>query len=77
MISRCLGISQLLVFLPLLLVLPTVRFDHRQFKTSGEGDELQRSLLEYSADKDSYFEEFWDDSYLTPKTSVVLNLKCE
>lgn len=31
--------------------------------------------MEYSADKDSYVEEFWDDSYLTPKSSVVLNLK--
>lgn len=46
-----------------------------QFKTSGEGDALQRSLQDYSSDKDSYVEEFWDDSYLTPKTSVVLNLK--
>lgn len=46
-----------------------------QFRTSGEGDALQRSLLDYSSDKDSYVEEFWDDSFLTPKTSVVLNLK--
>lgn len=46
-----------------------------QFKTGGEGEALQRSLLEYSAEKDSYVEEFWDDSYLTPKSSVVLNLK--
>lgn len=46
-----------------------------QFETSGEGEELQRSLLEYSADKDSYVEEFWDDSYLTHNSSVVLNLK--
>lgn len=46
-----------------------------QFKTGGEGEALQRSLLEYSADKDSFVEEFWDDSYLTPKSSVVLNLK--
>ena len=42
---------------------------------SGEGKELQRSLLEYSANKDSYVEEFWNDSYLTPKPSMVLNLK--
>lgn len=46
-----------------------------QFETSGEGEALQRSLLEYAADKDSFVEEFWDDSYLTPKSSVVLNLK--
>lgn len=48
---------------------------HAQFETSGEGEELQRSLLEYAADKDSYIEEFWDDSYLTANSSVVLNLK--
>lgn len=46
-----------------------------QFKSSGEGDTLQQSLLDYSSDKDSYLEEFWDDSYLIPKASVVLNLK--
>lgn len=46
-----------------------------QFETSGEGEELQRSLVEYSADKDSYVEEFWNDSYLTHNSSVVLNLK--
>lgn len=51
---------------PLLLV---------QFKAGGEGEALQRSLLEYAKDKDSYVEEFWDDSYLAPKSSLVLNLK--
>lgn len=53
-----------------------IRFPHRrQFQTSGEGEALQRSLVEYSAGKDSYVEEFWDDSYLAPNASVVLNLK--
>ncbi|CBN76625.1 Carnitine O-acyltransferase [Ectocarpus siliculosus] len=46
----------------------------QEFETSGEGEALQRSLLEYAAEKDSFVEEFWDDSYLTPKSSVVLNL---
>ncbi|CAN0076625.1 unnamed protein product, partial [Hapterophycus canaliculatus] len=46
-----------------------------QFETNGEGEALQRSLVEYSEGKDSYVEAFWDDSYLTPKSSVVLNLK--
>ncbi|CAM9219349.1 unnamed protein product [Chrysoparadoxa australica] len=39
-----------------------------------EGPKLQVALQEYSRDKDSYVEEFWDESYLTPQGSVVLNL---
>ncbi|CAM9314387.1 unnamed protein product, partial [Sphacelaria rigidula] len=45
-----------------------------EFKTGGQGDNLQRALLDYASDKDSYIEEFWDDSYLAPNDSVVLNL---
>eukprot|EP00301_Raphidiophrys_heterophryoidea_P007125 c12803_g1_i1.p1 GENE.c12803_g1_i1~~c12803_g1_i1.p1 ORF type:complete len:741 (-),score=205.48 c12803_g1_i1:689-2911(-) len=35
---------------------------------------LHKSLKTYAEDHDSFVEEFWNDSYLTPKDSVVLNL---
>ena len=49
------------------------------FRT-GEGPKLQQLLLEYEAKGaetgtfGSYVEEFWNDSYLAPDSSVVLNL---
>lgn len=41
---------------------------------AGEADPLQASLLEYAADKPSYIESFWYDSYLNYDESVVLNV---
>lgn len=39
-----------------------------------DGPQMQRALEEYAAHKNSYIEEFWDDSYLLGNESVVLNL---
>ncbi|KAJ8655847.1 hypothetical protein O0I10_008511 [Lichtheimia ornata] len=39
-----------------------------------EGPSLQEELKEYAADKQSYIEEFWYDSYLQTTDPVVLNL---
>lgn len=39
-----------------------------------DGPHLQQQLKQYAADKISYIEEFWDDSYLQANESVVLNL---
>jgi hypothetical protein len=47
---------------------------------AGDGPALQELLLEYdrkgreSGEIGSYVEEFWNDSYLAPDSSVVLNL---
>lgn len=47
---------------------------------SGPGPALQRALVEYdrrgyaSGEFGSYVEEFWNESYLSPDSSVVLNL---
>ncbi len=40
----------------------------------GEGARLQAKLLEYAADKASYIEEFWYESYLSHSDPVVLSL---
>ncbi|WFD26500.1 carnitine O-acetyltransferase [Malassezia nana] len=39
-----------------------------------EGPQMQEALLEYAKNRESYIEEFWDDSYLLNNESVVLNL---
>lgn len=47
---------------------------------NGEGPALQQALMEYekagieSGEIGSYVEEFWNESYLSPDASVVLNL---
>ena len=47
---------------------------------SGDGPKLQELLVEYdrkgreSGEIGSYVEEFWNDSYLAPDSSVVMNL---
>ena len=46
----------------------------------GDGPQLQQALIDYQEEKiasgeiGSYVEEFWNDSYLSPDASVVLNL---
>ncbi|TYZ57119.1 hypothetical protein PybrP1_007896 [[Pythium] brassicae (nom. inval.)] len=39
-----------------------------------DGPELQRKLVAYDADKNSYIEEFWFEAYLNHPSSVVLNV---
>ena len=41
---------------------------------ASEGPKLQKALLDYAADKDSYIEDFWHDAYLTGEGSLVLNI---
>ena len=43
---------------------------------NGDGPKLQQALLDYDAfpGRGSYIEEFWNESYLTPDSSVVMNL---
>ncbi|KAH8924354.1 acyltransferase ChoActase/COT/CPT [Atractiella rhizophila] len=46
----------------------------REFEVGGEGERCQRMLEEYAKDRDSFVEEFWDESYLSGSDPVVLNL---
>lgn len=39
-----------------------------------EGQELHQKLQEYAKDRQSYIEEFWDESYLGHEESLVLAL---
>ena len=43
---------------------------------NGEGEQLQKLLVDYdkTTEYKTYFEEFWDEAYLAPNSSVVLNL---
>lgn len=54
--------------------------EHEQTKAvvsrflENEGPGLQKELQAYAADKASYIEQWWDESYLSASDSVVLNL---
>ncbi|GHJ84737.1 hypothetical protein NliqN6_1139 [Naganishia liquefaciens] len=43
-------------------------------KSGGEGERLQKKLMDYNEGVDSYVEEFWYESYLQFQESVVLSL---
>ena len=59
--------------------LEEMKKDVKEF-LEGDGPSLQEALLKYEADNvregkiGSYVEEFWNDAYLAPDSSVVLNL---
>lgn len=54
--------------------------EHEQTKQAvedflnGDGPRIQQKLIEYAADKPSYIEEFWYESYLLHSDPVVLSL---